>query len=635
MGNESAAGKARDFCPARSSVSGLLPLRLNYPGISGQIPHVPLTTNPPRKLGLDPARRTVRLRRERHVGRIWLVLSILAIGLALAFGGPGRKWWYSIRHYRWLSAAQAAFERGDLPTTSWTARRVLERDPTNLRAVLLLAEAATRQGRRDAVYWRSRAVELDPDDSAKLLAWAKTAEEFNDLSTAVIALGRIPESARDTMAYAETAAEIAEAQGDPDLAARHLDAALSMAPGSPEAELRLAAAQLRARSESVRSQGRGTLDRLKRDARWRRDALLALAREAIASSRAAEALDETRELFAWGHHGWQEQLLRAEALLQHAPAEFPEHLLAMQTVATAARDSLDRDALGPVRLIEWMGRHQLANEALEWVKTLPNETSRTRPRTLAIARLHAQAGNWLGLRAWTKNPSWADDEPLRLAYQALALHRGPPELRTPGSTESLWNQALKFAARDPARLERIANWTTEWNLPNFAETSWWALANSADDPAPALDQLARIYRQLTDIHGRFRVAQRQLETHPFDRLAAAETAYLGLLLDATEPDPHQLAAQLRRQPPLPVEGVLACAFSLWRRDRVREAVALFEVLPIPTREDPSVAWFYGTILAAAGDTTKAGRYLALGAAYPRSAVEEKMFREARLRVSKR
>lgn len=563
-----------------------------------------------------------------------MVLGVLALGSAIVFGGPGQKWYYSIRHYRWLRAAQSAFDRGDLPTTSWTARRVLERDPTNLRAVRLLAKTARQQGTRDAIYWQSRVVELDPDEPANLLEWAKIAREFNELATAVIALGRMPESARQTVAYANVAAEIAEAQGNADLAARHLDAALALAPGTPETRLHLAAMQLRAHSELVRSEGRATLDQLKSEPRWRQDALLALAREAVTGGRAPEALEATHELLAWGYLGREEQLLRAEALKLANSADFPAYLRSLQAAVASPGPSSPAD-LNAGHLVEWMGRQKLGGEALLWATALPPEIGKVRPTALAIAQLETQGSDWLALRAWTKDPTWANDEPLRMGYHALALVRGPSELRPPGAPESLWAQALKSASSDPARLERLANWTAEWNLPQFAESSWWALANAADDPGRALDQLSVLYRQRTDAHGRFRVARRRLEFHPMDRLALAEVAYLGLLLEVTEPDPAQLVEILRRQPPLATEAVKACALSLWRQERVREAVPLFESLPIPTREDPSLAWFYGTVLSAAGDVAKASRYLALGANFPRSPEEEALFREARLRLVKR
>lgn len=587
----------------------------------------------PRKLGPLPVRLAARSRRDHPSARFWLPLGLLVIGLAIAFGGPGKKWYYGLQHYRWLQAAQAAFERGDLATTSWTARRVLDRDVTNLKAVQLLAEAATRGGTRDAVYWRARMVELDPDNANNLLAWARTAQLFDDLPTAVLALNRVAEIDRQRVDYAEVAAAVAEAQGDTDLAARHLEAALALTPGTPQAELRLAAARLLTKSESTRSEGRATLDRLKQNSRWRREALIALAREALASRRVSPALEYTRELFEWNHRGADEWLLRAEALRMGNPRLFPQHLAEMQAAATQPATALQ--TLTPAQLLIWMGRNELRAEALAWSRLLPPETGNTRPITLTIAQLHADARDWLSLRALTKDPSWRDDDPLRLAYLALALQNGPAEYRSAGQPESLWYQALKLSAKDPARLERLANLAVKWRLPGLAEKSWWALANAAADPEPALAQLARIYHARNDPQGRYRVARWLLELHAFDRFSAAETAYLGLLLDLMDPDPHELADRLRRQPPLSAESIRACAFSLWRRDRLQEAVALFETLPIATREEPSVAWFYGTLLRAAGDTLRASRYLALGAGYPRSAEEDALFREARQSSSRR
>ena len=90
--------------------------------------------------------------------------------------------------------------------------------------------------------------------------------------------------------------------------------------------------------------------------------------------------------------------------------------------------------------------------------------------------------------------------------------------------------------------------------------------------------------------------------------------------------------RLRRHPPLLNRGILACALSLWRREDLRSAVAIFESIPVAAHEDPAVAWFYGTVLAAHGEFAKASRYLALGVAARRCPEEELLFREARQRV---
>ena len=604
--------------------------RLKAPGSMAQSSAVPHVLTPPRKLGQHSARLAARGRRERHPGRWWFLALLVTAGLALGLGGPGQKWYYQIRHYRWLQAAHQALERGDLATTIWTARRVLERDIVSVRAVELLAEAAARQNSRDAVYWRSRMVELEPDNAGHLLAWAKTAAQFNDLPTAVIALGRIPEANRQSVAYAEVAAAIAEAQGDAEMEARHLEAALALNPADSGIRLRLATAEVRTKSEATRSEGRATLDRFKTDRLWRRPALVALTREALTSGRWREALENTRELMAWNHLGAEEQLLRAESLQAGDPARFPDHLAAMQLLA--ARGLRGPGELKPVQVVEWMGRHQLGEAARDWVATLPPEAGKSRPVAVAVAQIYADDANWLGLLGWTKDNSWAEDEPLRMAYQALARLRGPAELRVPGGFESIWNQALRLAAGDSARLERLALWTVEWYLPTVAEPTWWALAATAADPEPALNQLAEIYRQRGDAHGQLRVAKQRLGFHIYDREAAAECAYFSLLLEVAEPDPHALADRLRRHPPLSNRGILACALSLWRREDLRGAVAIFDSIPVAAHEDPAVAWFYGTVLAAHGELAKASRYLALGMAARRCPEEELLFREARQRV---
>lgn len=560
--------------------------------------------------------------------QLWLGLAVLLLAAAVA--APSSKGYAALRHYRWLRAAQAAFDRGDYPAATWTARRVLERDPTNLRATRLLAETAGHLNSRDAIHWRARIVELEPDESSNLLAWAQTALEFEDLSTATIALNRVPEAARTSPAFADVAATLALGQHDPALAARQLATGVALDPANRTRQLRMAIIQLQTDSEVVRSDGRATLDRLRANPTLRAQALSALAREAMSNDRYAEALDASHELLAWNPAAWPPRLLRAEILRTCRSNEFLPYLTQLKADAAAAPSGTNT-----ALLLSWMATQELGTEALTWVKTLRPDRTLNPPVAISVADLLAYLNDWVGLRAWTKTSHWGADEPIRLAYEAHAVHQLPAELRRPNETETLWHSALKLADRDPARLERLAVLAGAWNLTSLLEASWWAVADAAADPEPALLHLTTFYRSRSDTVGRFRVARRLLEFRPEDRFAQNETAYLGLLLGIDDPDPHSLAERLRHRPPMRPEAVITYAFSLWRRNRVREAVGAFDALPISTREEPGWAWFYGAVLAEAGDFGKARRYLALGADGRRTSEEEALYRAARQRVGAR
>ena len=584
----------------------------------------------PRRLGSPAARSAPPSASGWRSSRTKLWLGVLGLGLLAAAVAPGVRGYAALRHFRWLRAAQAAFSRGDLQTANWTARRVLERDPTNLRATLLLAETATRLSSRDAIHWRARMVELEPDNSANLLAWSQSALDFNDLSTATIALSRVPEAARNSVAFSEVAATLALAENNPDLAARHLAAGAALEPHAPARQLRLACVQLQTGSELVRSEGRAVLDHLRGNPQVRTEALSALAREALENGRKTEALEASRELLFWNSQDWSPRLLRAEVLRAAQTNAFPKYLTElMGDVAQATHPA------HLAQLLNWMSSQDLAAEALAWVKSLPPELATNPPVAVAIAELHAVQNDWLGLSAWTRSSNWGRDEPFRFAYEARAENQLPAEQRRPNVIDSLWNKALKLANRDPAQLERLAQFSVAWNLSTSIEPSWWAVAEAAADPEPALLHLATLYQARGDSVGRFRAAKRLLEFRPDDRFAQNETAYLGLLLGIDDPDPHPLAERLRHRPPMRPEAVVTYAFSLWRRHRIREAVGAFDVLPVAIREEPALAWFYGAILAESGDFAKARRYLALGSESHRSTEEEALYRAARQRSGSR
>jgi tetratricopeptide (TPR) repeat protein len=329
----------------------------------------------------------------------------------------------------------------------------------------------------------------------------------------------------------------------------------------------------------------------------------------------------------WEGNTWSVHLLRAETLRRFMPEEFPEFLAELEREAVHSNNPAQVS-----ELLTWMPANGLASEATSWLRSLVADLTTRPPVALAAAELFVYQKDWPGLRSWIQSADWGSEEPLRLAYLARATQQLPPELHRPNEVETLWAKAIRAAGRNAAQLEQLANFSTDWKLTQQELASWTAVAEVAASPERALLHLNALYREKGDAAGRFRTARKLLEVRPDDRFAQTETAYLGLLLNEDRPDPHPLAENLRRRPPFQPEVLVTYAFSLWRQNRIRDAVKAFEALPINLREKPAWAWFYGVLLAEAGDYPKARRYLTLGADQHRCAEEEALFRQARQRV---
>lgn len=91
-----------------------------------------------------------------------------------------------------------------------------------------------------------------------------------------------------------------------------------------------------------------------------------------------------------------------------------------------------------------------------------------------------------------------------------------------------------------------------------------------------------------------------------DSLAAT-----GLLLNAPQVKPFDLAREVYEKAPTNAAYVSTYAYSLYVQEKREEALQVIEKLPPADLEKPSIAAYYGVFLQAAGQSDKARKYLDL------------------------
>jgi Flp pilus assembly protein TadD len=173
------------------------------------------------------------------------------------------------------------------------------------------------------------------------------------------------------------------------------------------------------------------------------------------------------------------------------------------------------------------------------------------------------------------------------------------------------------------RLAAVWNWRTE------GEELLWAIYNRYPDEKWAFAAL----NQTLYVGGRTRplmnLYSQQLKRAPSDLGMKNNLAMTALLLDAKEMKPYELAQEIHQKNPTNSTFVSTFAFSLLSQGKNAEALKVMETLPAKELEDPSIAGYYGLILKANGNKSKAAAYLGWATKAAMLPEERKLMDQAR------
>ena len=528
----------------------------------------------------------------------WLVgAAVVTLGLAAVFGRPHVSRW---QQRRLIAAAEKALAGGDLRSAILSAREALRKNPASAPACALLAQIAERENSPEAVLWRQRLAEMDPQRS-NLLDLATTATNFGDAIIAEHALSQIPEIERETAAFHATAAAVATAQKQWSRAAKEFQRAIALDPKDENLRLNLAILQLAVAAPDGTAEAVATLERFRQKPPFRHAALRALLTDARRRGDAAEARKILEELQQGADASLGDRLLLLEEI-QHAQSpEFGGELSALQTLAAKNGGTI-------FALLKWMNAHGLAAQSLEWCDALPAKLRAQLPVPLAEAEARTALGDWKKLREIVRDSDWGDLEFLRLAIHARVLFETGGQTRR-SEFRPMWESAMNATRGNPDALVMLGRLVNGWGWKAEATEVWWLAAKSGTGGRAALKALFENYSAGKNTRELYRVARRVFEMEPANPVAKNNVASLALLLGEDGPEAHRLAAENYRL--TPTQPVLAAtyAFSLHRQKRTGEAVAILKKLPPPALADPSIAACYGFLLAQNGETGAARPFL--------------------------
>jgi Tfp pilus assembly protein PilF len=528
-----------------------------------------------------------------------IIGGLVGLVLVIVLGYTGVHFFHRWQERRLIRRAAAYLSGGDVKAAALSARRAFQMNPANVDAARAIARIADRAGDRTALEWWRKVLDLQPHNAEDALALVRSALRGNDLATAEATLAGLDEAAKQTAGYHAAFGRLAEMKKNPAAAERHWTKAAEIAPENKSYQFQLAVIRLGTNDQPKRASALEVLDRLRADPKQRAPAARTLILDGLAHHEEVPRMQLlAKELQSYPEAQFSDRLLYLEILRQQHDPGFGEYLEKLKLDATSNPSDL-------ASLLSWMSGNETAAAAVEFGRTLPAESAGKWPVAAALAAAYATLRDWAELERLAKTTEWSPFDFLRRAYLSRAL-RGQDKK---SAADQEWLAAQKEASAQPQSLLALARTAAAWGWETETADLLWIVAKSDDTKLEALQTLYQHYAKRGDTSGLYRTLLRLVEALPKDLTLQNNLAQVSLLLRVDVEHAGKIAAEIRGKEPSNAAYVSTYAFSLYAKGDVKGAVEAMDQLSLAQLQDPSVAVYYGVVLAAAGQKEKAGDYL--------------------------
>ncbi|MHB8523262.1 MAG: tetratricopeptide repeat protein [Limisphaerales bacterium] len=540
-----------------------------------------------------------------------LRLGLLALLLLAVLGWHGYRLFGRWQQKHLVDQARQFLVKGDDRSAALSAQRALQRDFNDVEATRIMAGLADRLGSPASIFWYGRVAEMEPGNFHNSLTWASTALRFGELTTADQALLTVNRNGRRTATFHQVAGALALALRRIPLAEAHFAAAARLAPTNEFNRLNLATVRLESTNRATATAAQRELERLRGNPQFQTLALRALTSDAGRRKDTNRTLRLARELQSSPQADFKDHLVYLDVLHQAGDRGFDSYLQEIQKLCGSQPGNI-------YTLVTWMNARGLATQSLAWVNRLPGGLASQLPVPLAVAEAYALLRDWTHLAPIVADTNWRELDCIRLAFHARML-RAQERYREFGTK---WDQAVSAAQDNPQLLSLLARLVEGWGWKAEAEETWWAVAKGGAGQPEALQALFRVYSADKATAKLYRVIARINDLNPTDLVAKNNLAQLSLLLGKELETAHRLALENFQKHPTNPAFISTYAYSLQLQGRTDEGLKLFAQIPETLLRQPSMAAYYGVLLAAKGEKEKASKYLGLADQSPQLLPEE-------------
>jgi predicted Zn-dependent protease len=244
---------------------------------------------------------------------------------------------------------------------------------------------------------------------------------------------------------------------------------------------------------------------------------------------------------------------------------------------------------------------------------------------MALADAYADRGDWVKLETLLQNQKWGDVDFIRLAH----LTRAAREQKQDIAAQGYWQSAVRAAGGQIKPLTLLSRLAASWKMESEREDLLWTIVRRFPAERWALQALTEQYLAEGNTRGVQKVYATIVEANPDDLIAKNNLAAVDLLLNSQLAAAREFAFAAYTKYPKNSVFASTYAFSLYRQNRIAEALKVFESLPPNRLETPSIACYYGVVLAAAGESNKAKKYLNLASGANLLPEEKDLLKSAR------
>jgi tetratricopeptide (TPR) repeat protein len=420
--------------------------------------------------------------------------------------------------------------------------------------------------------------------------------------------------------YQMVAADLAMSLGRLAEAEEHFETAAELEPTNPMHPLNLALLRLGMHDEAKQNQSRAVLENLGTNEAVGLVALRALVTDRLNARDMAGANRYSTELLARPQAARADRLQNLGILQRLNSGDFTNRLQSVQQAAAT-------NALSVAEVSDWMQAHGLLRENVRWLTGLPARVRARQPVPLALAQGYLQGENWTALRDFTAQGNWDNLEYLRLALVSHALAK----LGDFQVAKDNWDAAVNETGRRLEPMTKLWKLANAWQLDREAVDVLQRMVAAFPRERWAQQALVRIYFNTGNTAAMNRLSDRLTGVFPNEIEYKNNLAATALLLHTNLARAGKWAAEVYAKNPDNASVTSTYAFALHVRGRDREGLEVLQKLPPDTLKQPSLALYYGVLLAATGQTNDAAPYLAIAQTQGRLWPEEKQLLAAALK----
>ena len=528
----------------------------------------------------------------------WLVATACILVVLATLAGTFTFGLHYYRHYqekRWQNEAQTFLTHGDYRNAALSARKALALNPNNVPACRVMAGLADSMNSPMALDWLRRIVQNEPTVENKLiLASAGLKYQQSPFPLTVQILDGLASTATNNASYQVVAGSLAMYTHRLDEAAAHYEMAARLEPTNGLFRMSVAILQLGSTNQTEQLQSRVALEKMRSDEGIGLMALRVLVADRLLHKDAATANIYSSQLVASPHAILADQLQNLEILQLLKSDEFNDRLQTLQQqVAT--------NALAVQEVSAWMQANGLVAESLDWLTGLPVPLLDQRPVQMALAQGYLQSNQWTALLNITGQSSWGDLEFLRFAL----IFRAWSQLGATGPADSNWNAAMSEAAGHHEAMTHLLQLAEGWHLQQKQEAVLLQMVQEFPGEHWAQQELESLYFNSGNTLGLHELYLTLNANFPDETDYKNNLTATALLLKIDVRKACQWAAELYAKQPRDPYVASTYAFALHMQSRDKQGLAVLQKLQPADLAQPSVALYYGVLLAATQKTDEA------------------------------